>query len=484
MRRQPNWLTCLAASICMQGVFATGNSYAQLVFDNGGPNVLNTSTGDPLVDPPVPPVNILVQDRIDGFATSLQVEDGAVIGGGSGQSVGLFGQSVFVMTGGSASGDLSVTDTAQATISGGTFGDDLFVSGFGEVTLSTETFDDVTVTQNGKVNILPGARIVDDAFFRNNSRLEMSGGVLPDEVEIRDSATALFTGGVIGDDLVVDEMGQVEIQFLEIVDTLEAEGNSTTNVFNGIFGGVEAIENATVNIFDGTFGEVLAANSAALMIAGGTFSEGVAATQGANVVVQAATFAAFDGSELRAVLNGTLDVMSATATELDVEAGNGGSVNLRDFEADNATISMIGGGVANVLGGSADSLQVRAEVGSILNLRGGDFDQIRVDLLSESVMNVLGHSFTFNGIPVEDLNAVLGDGAFVPETGELRTVAGDIAGVLADGSAFQLTYARSFLNPPARVFLQQVPEPNSTVLTLLLLATAGLAGIKKQFAQV
>jgi hypothetical protein len=177
---------------------------------------------------------------------------------------------------------------------------------------------------------------------------------------------------------------------------------------------------------------------------------------------------------LSALTNGELNVSDVAFGDLVLEANTGGTVNVGDITAENISVSMLGGGTVNFQAGEADSLEVLAELESFVNLRGGHFGVIDVTLQTNSVLTIFGNSFTFFGTPVE----LLPEEAFVRETGELRTIGGisALAGALADGMPFSLSYSRQ-LNPPGtRVFLIRVPEP--TGLALAALAAAGLGACR------
>jgi hypothetical protein len=174
------------------------------------------------------------------------------------------------------------------------------------------------------------------------------------------------------------------------------------------------------------------------------------------------------------VLNGRVNLSNAQFGDLALEAGNGGRLDADNIGADNISVHTLGGGVVNIEGADAETLEIFAELGGFVNLKGGNFGEIDVTLETDSMMAIYGHSFTYLGTPVEMLPA----DAFVEETGELRTIGGDLAGILRDGAPFSMTYSRQFFPlPGARVFLVQVPEP--ATVTLMLTLPAGLIGIRR-----
>jgi hypothetical protein len=446
---------CLAACLLLVASLAR----AQVVFDNGAANTLNMPTGDP-------PVAVQVRDSTGGGATSLTVEDGANIGGGSGASVALLGQSVFVMTGGTASGDLTVTDTAEATISGGSFGDDLSIAGSGEVTLSVATFDDVNVVDNGILNIEADAEIGGDASFQGMSQLNMSGGALPNEVLLLVSSSALFTGGEVGDVLIVADSAQVEVQSAEI-NAIEVEGNTVTRIFDGEIGEVFATgianEGGTdgssrVDIFGGQFGPIAAiagspSFTTAVNISDGTFEEGIAARgPGAKVHFNGGTLESFDARELEASNLGELTVNGGTGTEVDVTASIGGKIDINQLDADSLNIRSFGG-LVTINGGQAESLSIESDRGDVAWL-GGEFDSVNIEALFSSNVTIVGSNFVVNGVPFSG--------------GDIVAPSGDISGTLADGSTFSALFTRQFepANRVATIRLVNVPEPASVAFVV------------------
>jgi hypothetical protein len=305
------------------------------------------------------------------------------------------------------------------------------------------------------------------------------------------NASALISGGSIGDALEVSENSQVNILDVDISDDVDAFHNALLNLQGGTFGeDVTASDMAALHITGGSFpaifsdGAELTASQGTVSVTGGMFGEpGVSdggrgvATLGGHLVFQGAEIAgANDGTapiaEFSSVLNGLVEISEVRFGELLLEAANSGTINLQDVVADSIQISALAGGVTNILGGHAASVTAMAEIGGAVNLQGGSFEEFSVTLLSESILTITGHSFTFNGTPIDELDAVLGDpDAFIEETGELRVVAGDLAGILADGSTFGLQFSREFTPlPGARVFL--VPEPAGWSLMVWMLGLA------------
>jgi hypothetical protein len=86
-------------------------------------------------------------------------------------------------------------------------------------------------------------------------------------------------------------------------------------------------------------------------------------------------------------------------------------------------------------------------------------------LQSQGVLNVFGHSFEYNNVPLENLDAVFGSGGYIESTGEIRFVSGLLSGVLRNGDPFEMSFMR-FATEQARLFVNVVPEPRTCSLCL------------------
>ena len=416
---------------------------AQDLFDNGSDN---TIAG--------PSIDVVVQDSSSAEATTLNVNGGAQVGfqlNGDGtifidpetsepvsanedQSITVNNSSILNFNEGVTADSILANDSAVVNILGGEIGDDVIANNNASVTISGSTFDDLAINDTamaimtggsideptvsggefnfsgGRVDDLFGqgtglvktsgtAIVDDDAFFTGTSRLEASGGQFDDELQFFDDTSALFTGGNVDDDLVVAGNAQVEIQSLTVSDTIEAAENSVTNITGGAFGFIESEGAAVVN-FNG--GSVVEGASAFL---GGTISIG-----NANLV---------EGAAISAVLNGSITIDGATGVDLPVEAANGATVIVKGITANSLIAAARAAGVLEVEGGEANQLDITGELGGEVVLTGGTYANIDVELETSSSLTIFGSDFTYNDTPVGDLNATLGDGAFIDETGEV-----------------------------------------------------------------
>ena len=446
-------------------------------------------------------------------AGTLSIVEGAMIGeNADGLSIIATGSGVVNMTGGEAAGTAAISAGATATLSGGLIGNDLTLDG-GTVTLSGtgRIEDDVrvsmgtfTLTGGGVVNdqfFATGSSSItlsdtagpinDDLFIQETAKLSMAGAELGDELFVQNNATATISGGYIDDDLNANDDAVINVSFVEVDDSVDTSGNGVVNFADGIVnGGFEAGGNSTINISAGQFenilsdGEVILASGGTINISGGTFGtagvdEGgpIGSSLGGTLNFSGGSVAGLaEGTAptatFNAVLNGKTNVSAGQFDALVLEGGNSGVLNADNYSASSVSVNSIAAAEVNVLGGSADELEILAELGGFVRLEGGEFGSISAELNTEGVLTIVGTDFAFAGTPVEELDALLNDpGAFIEETGELRLIAGELTGTLADGNDFTLSFSREFIPlPGARVFLV-IPEPSTS---LLLIAGLGM----------
>lgn len=501
--------TLFAASLFS---FLSSAALATNLFDNGAANTLNTASED-----------VSVADSTGGMPTTLTIADGAVIATVPDEDLSILvsGSSILNFEGGEAAGTLTANDSAVVTVSGGQIGEDLEVNG-GVFTLSGtgRVDDDVrfaggTFTMNdggevndqffvtGSANLTLGATagpINDDLFIRDTANLNMAGATLGDELFVQGDATANITGGYVDDDLNANDNAVINVSFLEVDDSVDASGNGLVNFSAGIVnGGFEAVGSSIINVSGGTFenilsdGEVVLAGGGTINISGGTFGTAgvddggaIGSSLGGTLNLTGATVAGVaEGTAptatINAVLNGETNVSNVAFGDLVLEAANSGTLTADDFTANGVAANALSGGVVIIEGGDADSLTIATDLGGDVLLTGGSFDEISAGLVGAgSSLTIIGDEFTYNGTPIADVDALLGDsGAFIEETGELRTVSGTIAGVLADGSDFSISFNREFVPVPgAQVFLQAVPEPNGQLL--LVMASLALLAVRRR----
>jgi hypothetical protein len=504
------------------GWFGTCPTHATTIINDGQETTINAAVEDIEVrDGPGPAVDATTVNLVDGAVIAAVPEQDPALPN-EGRSIGLFENSILNMSGGQAEGSLEVADQAVANISGGTIGNDVSLTGDARLELSGAGMidDDVNVAGNATwvmsggevgdqffvdgsatVTLTPTAGpINDDLFIRENARLEMNGSSLGDELFVQGNATAVITGGVIDDDLNANDDAVITVSSVQLEDSIDTSDNGVVN-FNGgvVNGGLEAVDSSVINVAGGTFenifsdGEVALAAGGTINITGGTFGTAGASDDEAivgsslsgtltfeNAIIAGVADRTAPTATVSAALNGLTTLANVDFGDLNLQARNGGRVTATSFNAASLGVTTLGGGTVEIDGGSAEELSVSAELSGEVQLSGGDFGDISVELLSDSMMTIAGTSFTYNGIPVEDLNDVLDPDAFNEETGELRPIAGDVAGLLLDGSPFSLTYSRQFGNiggtGQARLFL--IPEPTSA--TAALLAALGLIALVRR----
>lgn len=454
--------------------------------------VLDPDTGLPVEDPDtgevvMEPVISNTDQSVAVFGTSsVNMSDGetadsfvgnensvsAISGGVIGDDILLNDSAVINLSGGAAD-DVVITGSSTLNMSGGSV-DTVEISG-GTFNFSGGRIDDIENATGGEVNISGDAHVDDDAFFFGSTVVHVTGGVFDDEFQLFENVTATFSGGSIDDDLVVAGNAQAVINDLSVGDAIEASGSSTTTINGGDFGAIEAIEGAVVNMTAGSVSEtLLAALGSTVNVTGGSL-----------------------GEEISASLNGVVNAtVSSVASELTIEAGANGQVNLSgNFDADLIEASTLAGSIS-LNGGRADTLSVLAELGGQIAVTDGDYHNVTIEAIDDSNvvvrgglvdssvvletrsrMTIFGGFYTYNGIPVEDLNTVFGPGAFDPVTGEIFLIAGDITGILVDGTKFTMTYSRQFnAGSNSRVFLK-IPEPSTALLGLL--AVGAVVGIRR-----
>lgn len=437
---------------------------ATIMVNNGGLNSISAPSDD-----------IEVADGVGGTSTVVNVMTGADIGVNlDGRSIGLTQQSVLLFSGGSAQGNITITGNSVAFLGG-----------------TTNVAGDILADGDTELQINNNTTVGGEVFAEGNATVGFLGGEV-DTFGIGGNATATINGGSIDDDL--DTEGDAVLNVLDVFvnDDVDADDNGVMNLMGGLYDeDVEAAGNSTINITGGDYvrifsdGANLVANEGTVNVSGGTFGEAgvddggsALATLGGTLNFDGAAIAGVGGgtaptATFSAVLNGTVNLSNTQFGNLVIEAGNNGVANIDGVTATSISATPTAGGTLNIAGGEADSLNVLAELGGEMYLSGGTFGSIDVGLETNSILTIVGMNFAFNGTPIEDLNSVLGPGAFDDGSGELRTIAGDITGALADGSSFSLSFTRGFIPPDAaQVFLVQVPEPMTLVLASCLLVGA------------
>ena len=445
------------ASLVLPCVFVSSRSAATETIDNGAPVEINAPSED-----------IEVFDSLDPLPTTVNVVDGGQVGfalNGDGtimmeddgdggmqpvlsnedQSVGLFDNSIFNMTGGETASAILVSDSATATIAGGFVGGDinverngilivngasvpeppededpdplsegnLSIEGLGQATLSFVAFEEVGVGDNGVLNVQDDALIADVVELTNMAQLNMDGGTLDDDVILFDQSGVLMTGGEIGGDLELKNNSQAMIESGE-VDTLVMSGNTMATITDGEVGEVEIVGTdetfetgfvAKLIISGGEYGPLAAFSpdqnlkDVVVDITGGAFEEGInIGGPGAVGTVSGVELETFElGQELVARNSAELTVDSGTGEEVEAEASFFGVLTINDLAADSLEISSIFGD-AFLNGGSADALDINADRGSVF-WSGGDFASVSIESVTLGIVEIFGSNFQIDGQP-------------------------------------------------------------------------------------
>jgi hypothetical protein len=311
-----------------------------------------------------------------------------------------------------------------------------------------------------------------------------TGSFLGGEVDVfgvGENATATIDGGSVDDDLDAGGNAVLTVVDIFVNDDVDAEDNGVMNLMGGLFDeDLTAADSSSINISGGQYvrvfsdGAELVAEEGTVNVTGGVFGEAgvdeggtVLATLGGRVLFSGATIAGADSgtaptATFSAKLNGEINISDVEFGDLAIDAGNCGKITIQDFAADDMTVATIGNGEVDVVSGEADALTVFAELGGLVNIRGGEFLDADLEAQSGSVITVFGSSFSVNGSPAT--------------FGAIPEVAGEIAGVLSDGTPFTATFRRQFFPVADAGQVVLAPEPAS--LAMLLLAICGVLGFR------
>jgi hypothetical protein len=432
---------------------------ATIILNNGMINAINAASED-----------LEVSNGPGDSSTIANVMTGTDIGVNDDDfSIVLLQDSVLLFSGGVAEGDVSVEGNSVAFL------------------LGTATVGgNLTLADDSELQFSDMALVEGDIELDDNAMADFSGGTVEGEVVVAGDATAIFTGGTFEDTIVGEDNAVIHFVMGTAEDNVEAADDAVIHISGGeVQGSVESVDDATVSITGGAFpaifsdGEDLLAEGGTLHVTGGLIGE-AGEDGGGSVIATINGRVTFTGVEIAGVADGTaptasfssransvLDLSNVAVGDLSLNATTSGTLNVDNVTADEVTASMLGGGTINLNSGEAASLDVVSEVGSNLNLRVGDFGDMTVALKSMSVLRVFGDSFTFLGIPVESLPAE----GYDPLTGELFAIGGTLAGVLADGTSFSMTFSRQFSPPDQAAHIFLVPELSTAVLGFLALAS-------------
>ena len=422
--------------------FGSAAAQATTMLNNGSVNIINGASDD-----------IVVSNGPGDTATVVNVMAGADIAAPVGLSASLTQDSVFLMTGGTAQGDIEMADNTVAFIQGAAgVGGNIVVGGSSELQISADAQigGEVEVTDNAIANFMGGEA---DTF-----------GVFG-------NAVATINGGSIDDDMDVGDDGVLNVIDVFVNDDVDAEGNGIMNLMGGIYDeDVEAAESSTINIIGGEFirifsdGANLVASGGTINATGGVFGaagapqDGEMSAAGGGVInmIGAEIAGAGDGTASAVVasasLNAEINFESMAFGDLSTSSATGALVDLTDITASALEVSAIAGSTI-IDATSADSLNLLADLSSSVVILGGLFDSSTINSQGGSVIEIIGTDFLVNGIPLP--------------FGDVPFISGDIKGTLADGSAFDTLFSRGFSSGSRIVIVNAIPEPMSALLASL-----------------
>lgn len=329
-------------------LFFNESSPAQIIFDNGDVNVVDSLLAD----------YIVVQDSVAGAATTVTVEDGADIPSfdpeNEDTSIMVSGSSIVEISGGVTAGGFNLLGNSMGIFSAGVVGDEV------------QTFDNTFLTigtPDGNAAVLD---IQDDLEVGGNSIVDMYDGRVFDDVETSNSAVLNLFGGEYDEDI-------------------EAFDNSVINIFGGIystgFGDLDDIEGGEIAVEDD---EVV--NSAQINIHGGFFMGALFdpdfCAQGNGTMMIFGSDFAVDGVEVEF---GPIEAESGLLTGI---LEDGSELNNDFIQLDNGVIILVevGGLVGDVnCDGVIDLLDVSPFVEAV---SGGSFNS-KADINMDGVVDLL-----------------------------------------------------------------------------------------------
>ncbi|MCH6258453.1 PEP-CTERM sorting domain-containing protein [Puniceicoccaceae bacterium K14] len=194
-------------------MFSTAG-YAQLTFDNGGTNTVDSDTN----------LAIGIFNGSGSFpdVTTVDFTAGDATGRARYQPTGEFTT-------------LIAFENSVANISGGSLRDDVISE------------DQSTINQSG-------GTINGDIWVLRDSTFNITGGSIAGDALSFDDAILNINGGTVGNDVLANMNSVVNIDGAAVEDDVEAGGNSTVNIFSGSFAeDIEAFGRASVFIHGGSF---------------------------------------------------------------------------------------------------------------------------------------------------------------------------------------------------------------------------------------
>ncbi len=237
--------------------FAANYSQAQIVFEDGGVNVVDSILAE----------FIVVRDSAMGDPTTVLIQTGAEIPENNpddDQSIIVQGSSIVEMSDGQTDGHFDVFDNAIGIFTGGIVGDEVKALGNSMIMIGTpmgmapvlDIEDDLEVLNNSFVEVYEG-RVFDDIEVSGTSVLNIFDGEFDEDVEAFDNAEINIFGGFFntgfGDPKDI-EGGEIAAE-----DSDEAVNSAVVNVRGGTFVGAlfdpdfKAEGNGTINIFGTDF---------------------------------------------------------------------------------------------------------------------------------------------------------------------------------------------------------------------------------------
>jgi len=232
--------------------FAAEASYAQIIFDNGSVNVVDSPLGQ----------HIIVRDSIKGTPTTVLIQTGADIPAfdptGVDTSIFVEDTSTVEMSDGMTAGGFNTFDDSMGMFTGGVVGDEVESFGNSMMIIGTpmgnapvlDIEDDLEAEENSLVMMYEG-RVFDDVETVGTAVLNIFGGEFDEDVEAFDSSTINIFGGLfntgVGDPSDV-EGGKIE-----------AENTAQVNVHGGTFVGAlldpdfESEDDGIITIFGTDF---------------------------------------------------------------------------------------------------------------------------------------------------------------------------------------------------------------------------------------
>ena len=402
----------------------------------------------------------------NGSSTQIEVN---ITGGAVGSNFAAFAGSIINIRGGEISGGFNAGPNSVVNLSGGSVG---------RVSIA---FSSLIASSDSTVNIM-GGEVGRQSLALAGSTINLSGGTLGPFFSANLGSTLNISGGEFflnGEQVTgLDEAGDsinVDLSGVNLTATL-ADG--TVRVFGPLR--FDDVRNANVNLISSPLPPIvdivnipsdtvpsgLRAGQTLNLTAGGGLPD-FFATTGSTINIGGGAA----GKHLLIGVGSTLNISGGMVGE-NLNVSPGSTVNINGgIIAPDLSISGTANITSGMIGRSLDAFS-----GSTVNLFGGTWNQ-GFHAHSGSVINLKGRSFELNGY---DLTQTLTPGEIITITQRNAT----LAGVLSDGSPFQLGLSPGFselgdhVHPNATLTITLVPEP----ATLCLLATGSLGLMRRRIS--